>query len=82
MRVCMLFATYAPIFRNKRDSFNCDLENATITAVYRVTNRQHFNGLGLLTLSFFKKITVKKIINVKWIDNFHSMRSIIPLLHS
>lgn len=83
MRVCMLFATYAPIFRNKRDSFNCDLENATITAVYCVTNRQHFNFLRLSIFPFvLKALTVKKLINVKFIDNFHSMSSSIPILRS
>ncbi|GFD87395.1 hypothetical protein KUL150_34540 [Alteromonas sp. KUL150] len=63
MRVCMLFATSAPIVRNKRDSSDCGLENITITAVYCVTNRQHFNGLGLITFSFFLKNTNCKKVN-------------------
>jgi len=83
MRVCMLFATSAPIFRNKRDSFNCDLENTMITAVYCVTNRQHFNSLRLSIFPFVLRINnYKKLINVKWIDNFQPMSSIIPTLRS
>jgi len=63
MRVCMLFATSKPISRNRRDRFNCDLKNTTITVVYCVTNRQHFNFLGPLTISFVLKSNNCKKVN-------------------